>query len=231
MLVATFTRPRPALGTHVASRHWRSFISSLQWNARPAKRILASEQRKARRQETSREILDAFKLWLEELAPRVLPKSALATAIGYTRRQWAALERYLGDGELVPDNSASERARSWRCSRPQELALRRERRRRCPSRQALQPHRQRQTPRARALRLPARTLRAAPEPPSRPTPRTRASGLGGQLRTLLRRRRPTRHSERAVGSWADAYGCSPSGPGPKGSSGRRRSGRPERLGW
>jgi transposase len=40
----------------------------------------------------------------------VLPKSALATAIGYTRRQWAALERYLGDGELVPDNSASERA-------------------------------------------------------------------------------------------------------------------------
>ena len=45
--------------------------------------------------------------WLE---PQVLPKSALATAIGYTRRQWAALERYLDDGELVPDNSASERA-------------------------------------------------------------------------------------------------------------------------
>ena len=37
-------------------------------------------------------------------------KSALATAIGYTRRQWAALERYLADGELAPDNSASERA-------------------------------------------------------------------------------------------------------------------------
>ncbi len=71
---------------------------------------LSFEQRKARRQETSREILDAFKLWLEELEPQVLPKSALATAIGYSRRQWAALERYLGDGELVPDNSASERA-------------------------------------------------------------------------------------------------------------------------
>jgi transposase len=71
---------------------------------------LSFEQRKARRQEASREILDAFKLWFEELEPQVLPKSALATAIGYTRRQWAALERYLGDGELVPDNSASERA-------------------------------------------------------------------------------------------------------------------------
>ena len=71
---------------------------------------LSCEQRQARRQEASREILNAFKLWLEELEPQVLPKSALATAIGYTRRQWAALERYLGDGELGPDNSASERA-------------------------------------------------------------------------------------------------------------------------
>jgi hypothetical protein len=44
------------------------------------------------------------------MAPRVLPKSALATAIGYTRRQWHALERYLEDGDLVADNSASERA-------------------------------------------------------------------------------------------------------------------------
>jgi hypothetical protein len=68
------------------------------------------EQRRDRRQEVSREILDAFKLWLEDLEPQVLPKSALATAIGYARRQWAALERYLDDGELVPDNSASERA-------------------------------------------------------------------------------------------------------------------------
>jgi hypothetical protein len=29
-----------------------------------------------RRQEASREILDAFKLWLDELEPQVLPKSA-----------------------------------------------------------------------------------------------------------------------------------------------------------
>jgi transposase len=73
-------------------------------------RELSFEQRRARRQEASREILDAFKLWLDELEPQVLPKSALATAIGYTRRQWAALERYLDDGEITPDNSASERA-------------------------------------------------------------------------------------------------------------------------
>ena len=68
------------------------------------------EQRLARRQEVSREILDAFKLWLADMEQQVLPKSALATAIGYTQRQWEALGRYLSDGELGPDNSASERA-------------------------------------------------------------------------------------------------------------------------
>src|ERR1700674_905914 len=73
-------------------------------------RELSFEQRRALRQEASRATLDAFKLWLEDLEPQVLPKSALPTAIGYTRRQWAALERYLDDGELGPDNSASERA-------------------------------------------------------------------------------------------------------------------------
>jgi transposase len=71
---------------------------------------LSCEQRQLRRQSASREILDAFKLWLDELEPQVLPKCALASAIGYTRRQWGALSRYLEDGELAPDNSASERA-------------------------------------------------------------------------------------------------------------------------
>jgi len=71
---------------------------------------LSFEERRIRRGEASRATLDAFRLWLEEMAPQALPKSSLAAAIGYTLRQWAALERYLGDGELVPDNSASERA-------------------------------------------------------------------------------------------------------------------------
>lgn len=66
--------------------------------------------RQALRQHASREILDAFELWLDEIAKEVLPKSALAQAIGYTRRQWPALVRFLDDGELCADNSASERA-------------------------------------------------------------------------------------------------------------------------
>jgi transposase len=75
-----------------------------------AENNFTDQQRQAQRQSAAREILDAFKLWLDELEPQVLPKCALASAIGYTRRQWNALSRYLEDGELSPDNSASERA-------------------------------------------------------------------------------------------------------------------------
>ena len=81
---------------------------------------MSFEERRIRRREVSRATLDAFKLWLEEMAQQTLPKSALAAVIGYTLRQWAALERYLGDGELVPDNSASERCLTRGRHRPQD---------------------------------------------------------------------------------------------------------------
>jgi transposase len=71
---------------------------------------LAGEQLRARRQEAARPILDSFRQWLDQMSRQVLPKSALAAAIGYSLRQWPALTRYLEDGDLTPDNSASERA-------------------------------------------------------------------------------------------------------------------------
>ncbi len=39
-----------------------------------------------------------------------MPRSPLGQAIGYARRQWAALTRYLRDGDLDIDNNAAERA-------------------------------------------------------------------------------------------------------------------------
>jgi hypothetical protein len=39
-----------------------------------------------------------------------MPKSPMGDAIGYARRQWGALGRYLDDGELEIDNNRSERA-------------------------------------------------------------------------------------------------------------------------
>jgi len=42
--------------------------------------------------------LDALKRWLDDLSPKVLGNSGLATAVGYTLKRWSALARVLDDG-------------------------------------------------------------------------------------------------------------------------------------
>ena len=54
--------------------------------------------------------LAEFAAWLDDQAPRVLPKSPIGQAIAYARRQWAALTRFTEHGFLNIDNNASERA-------------------------------------------------------------------------------------------------------------------------
>ena len=62
------------------------------------------------RQERTKAKLAAFATWLEDQAPRVLPKSPIGHAIAYARRQWVALMRFTERGFLNIDNNASERA-------------------------------------------------------------------------------------------------------------------------
>ncbi|WP_155632006.1 IS66 family transposase [Burkholderia cepacia] len=61
------------------------------------------------RQEHSVPLLTAFKTWLEEQAPHVLPESLLGKAISYTRNQWQYLSRYVTDGRAPIDNNVIER--------------------------------------------------------------------------------------------------------------------------
>lgn len=61
------------------------------------------------RQQHSVPLLNAFKTWLDELAPKVLPKSLLGEAIGYCLRQWRYLSRYVEDGRSPIDNNVIER--------------------------------------------------------------------------------------------------------------------------
>jgi transposase len=61
------------------------------------------------RQEHSVPLLAAFKTWLDEQAPHVLPESLLGKAISYTRNQWAYLSRYVTDGRAPIDNNVIER--------------------------------------------------------------------------------------------------------------------------
>ncbi len=55
-------------------------------------------------------LLEEFKTWLDELAPTVVPKTEMATAVGYALNQWEAFVRYCDEGWLMIDNTRSERA-------------------------------------------------------------------------------------------------------------------------
>jgi transposase len=73
-------------------------------------RELAADERRTVRQERARPILERFKQWLDEQADVVLPRSPIGEAVIYSRNQWAALTRYVDDGDLAIDNNVSERA-------------------------------------------------------------------------------------------------------------------------
>jgi len=62
------------------------------------------------RQLKSKPLLEKFGAWLREEQQKVLPKSPMGQAMAYTLSNWQALNRYLEDGELDPDNNAAERA-------------------------------------------------------------------------------------------------------------------------
>ena len=54
-------------------------------------------------------VLDRIENYIAEIAPRVLPKSALGKAVTYVRNQWKALRQSVTDGRLTIDNNVSER--------------------------------------------------------------------------------------------------------------------------
>jgi len=54
-------------------------------------------------------VLAAFKKWLDEQAPNVLPESLTGKAIAYARNQWDYLIRYANDGLAPIDNNVLER--------------------------------------------------------------------------------------------------------------------------
>jgi transposase len=63
-----------------------------------------------RRQRETKPLFDAWRLWLDEHAGRIPPKSPLGKAITYANNHWEALTRPLQDGNLALDNGEAERA-------------------------------------------------------------------------------------------------------------------------
>jgi transposase len=65
---------------------------------------------KAAREARSKPILDKIKAWLDEKAPKVLPKGLLGRAIAYTLGLWPQLTTFLEDGHIPIDNNLAENA-------------------------------------------------------------------------------------------------------------------------
>ena len=87
---------------------------------------MTAGERQSLRQRESVPILDRIETYLDELSPRVLPKSALGKAMTYARNQRAALRQYVSDGRLTIDNNVSERTLRLAGHRTEELGVLRE---------------------------------------------------------------------------------------------------------
>jgi transposase len=84
----------------------------VEWQARdekPEKGETQADCIRRFRQQHSIPVLNALKVWLDDMAPKVLPDSKLGDAVSYTRNQWDYLTRYTGDGRMPIDNNLLER--------------------------------------------------------------------------------------------------------------------------
>ena len=90
-------------GSQVGEQALKFFIQLYEVE-REAKQ-LAPDERKAVRQEKSKRIADALHLWLTQQRQKVPDGSATAKAIDYSLKRWAALVRFIGDGDLPIDNN------------------------------------------------------------------------------------------------------------------------------
>ena len=66
---------------------------------------LAAEERKTVRQQQSRPVLDALHEWMTLQRQKVPGNSAISKALDYSLNRWAALTRFVDDGQLPVDNN------------------------------------------------------------------------------------------------------------------------------
>ena len=69
---------------------------------------LTPEERKTRRNELARPIMEAMKLWMETEGVKYSESSQIGKAITYAYTRWGNMMRYLDDGRLLLDNNLAE---------------------------------------------------------------------------------------------------------------------------
>jgi transposase len=68
-----------------------------------------AEERRARRNDHTRPVLDRLRCWLDDRRQNVPPKTPLGKALGYLHRQWHRLLLFLDDGNIEATNNRRER--------------------------------------------------------------------------------------------------------------------------
>jgi hypothetical protein len=68
-----------------------------------------AEQRRARRQEHSRQHIEHLRAWVERQRGTAIPNTPLGKALGYLHRQWHRLILFLEDGNIPLTNNRRER--------------------------------------------------------------------------------------------------------------------------
>jgi transposase len=68
-----------------------------------------ADQRRARRHEKTRPILDELRGWVDDKRQVIPPKTPLGRALGYLHRQWKRLLLFLDDGNIDATNNRRER--------------------------------------------------------------------------------------------------------------------------
>ena len=69
---------------------------------------MTPEERKTKRQELSKPIMEAMKLWMETEGVKYSESSQMGKAITYAYTRWDNMMRYLEDGRLLLDNNLAE---------------------------------------------------------------------------------------------------------------------------
>jgi len=69
---------------------------------------MSHQQRKALREKLAVPILDALEKWMKDTYHKVMPRSRIGQAIGYSYALWPRMKNYLKDGRLMIDNNLAE---------------------------------------------------------------------------------------------------------------------------
>ncbi len=88
-----------------------AYIAQLYAVEKRARRSgVEGEELRLLREQASRPVLERLHEYLLKIRDQVLPKSEAGQAVSYALKNWAALTRYLEDGDLSIDNNHTERS-------------------------------------------------------------------------------------------------------------------------